>query len=152
MYTIAVYFQYEMYKVSSIRKVSKYYCTTNFIIDLCLWHLVKDFMYIKLLLNMSTSGYDYKYRISICILIFSVWNVQEFLTQCRHKIERIYDLWDILACLNEYLWCVSPKIHENDKIDIQDIRKCVTLRDITQNKSKLHRSAEYWMPLYVTYI
>ena len=84
--------------------------------------------------------------------VFSVWNVQEFLTQCRHKIERIYDLWDILACSNECLWCVSPKIHENDKIGIQDIRKCVTLRDITQNKSKLHRSAEYWMPLYVTYI
>ena len=37
MYTIAVYFQYEMYKVYSIRKVSKSYRITNIIIDLCLW-------------------------------------------------------------------------------------------------------------------
>jgi hypothetical protein len=50
MYTIAVYFQYEMYKVSSIRKVSKSYRITNIIIDLCLWHVVKHF---KRMLNAA---------------------------------------------------------------------------------------------------
>ena len=44
---------------------------------------------------------------------------------------------------NQCEWRVSPKIHENDKIGIQDIRKCVTVRDIPQRKTKSHRSAEY---------
>ena len=56
MYAIAVYFQYEIYKTSSIRQVSKYNRITNIMLDLCLWHLLKHFMSVKLFLNMSASG------------------------------------------------------------------------------------------------